>query len=444
MGSYLVRRFLLMALTLFGMSVLIFVMLRLVPGDISDILVDAAGIADPKEKAKIAKELGLDKPIIEQYGLWIGGLSRGDLGFAYVSERPAIEEIAPRIPISGKLALMALFFSVMPILLFIGAGLFFISPGAYSFAGPLDAGPFSASVLVLVYAFTGFEMAVIPAGEVRDPRRNMPIAILTAIGAVTVLYILIQVVCIGTLPELAASQRPLADASGRFLGSAGAGIISAGALVSIIPNLNVVLLAASRLPFAMSERLELPRILSRTHPRFHTPTLSIVLDRGGYAGSDPLGHVPRSRYHKRNCAASGVCGNLCCATGVAPQEGHTGTYVQAKGRNCHCDRLSGPDCVAAIEHHYGRGARRDNRSRSGIAGLFRLQDQTTTRPGSRPQITQMNNRNKDGLKRRDVLNSVPQFSRSCTDRGRLSVKLDLGNLSGKNPILKIGWSRNVI
>jgi peptide/nickel transport system permease protein len=113
MGSYLVRRFLLMALTLFGMSILIFVMLRLVPGDIADILVDAAGIADAKEKAKIAKELGLDRPIIEQYGQWIGGLTRGDLGFAYVSERPAIEEIAPRIPISAKLTLLALFFSVI-------------------------------------------------------------------------------------------------------------------------------------------------------------------------------------------------------------------------------------------------------------------------------------------------------------------------------------------
>ena len=113
MGSYLVRRFLLMALTLFGMSVLIFVMLRLVPGDISDILVDAAGIADPKEKAKIAHELGLDRPILEQYGQWIGGMMRGDLGFAYVSERPTIEEIGPRIPISAKLAGMALFFAVL-------------------------------------------------------------------------------------------------------------------------------------------------------------------------------------------------------------------------------------------------------------------------------------------------------------------------------------------
>jgi peptide/nickel transport system permease protein len=95
------------------MSVLIFVMLRLVPGNIADILVDSAGIADPKEKAKIAAELGLDQPIFDQYLQWIGGLVRGDLGFAYVSERPALEEIAPRIPISAKLAGLALFFSVI-------------------------------------------------------------------------------------------------------------------------------------------------------------------------------------------------------------------------------------------------------------------------------------------------------------------------------------------
>jgi peptide/nickel transport system permease protein len=95
------------------MSVLIFVMLRLVPGNIADILVDSAGIADPKEKAKIARELGLDRPIFDQYLQWIGGLVRGDLGFAYVSERPALEEIAPRIPISAKLAGLALFFSVI-------------------------------------------------------------------------------------------------------------------------------------------------------------------------------------------------------------------------------------------------------------------------------------------------------------------------------------------
>src|SRR5260370_29182976 len=104
MGSYLIRRSLLMVLTLFGMSVLIFVMLRLVPGNIADILVDAAGIADAKEKAKIAHDLGLDQPILAQYGQWIAGLAHGDLGYTYVSERPAIEEIVTSIPSSAALA----------------------------------------------------------------------------------------------------------------------------------------------------------------------------------------------------------------------------------------------------------------------------------------------------------------------------------------------------
>ncbi len=112
MTSYLIRRLLLMLLTLFGMSVLIFIALRLVPGNIADILVDSAGIVDDAQKAKIERELGLDQPIVIQYGKWMGGLLRGDLGFAYVSETPAIDEIAPRLPITAKLVALALFFSV--------------------------------------------------------------------------------------------------------------------------------------------------------------------------------------------------------------------------------------------------------------------------------------------------------------------------------------------
>jgi peptide/nickel transport system permease protein len=112
MGSYILRRLMLMALTLFGMSVLIFIALRLVPGNIADILVDSVGIIDEAQKLKIEQELGLDRPLIMQYWQWISSLLQGDLGYAYVSERPAIEEIAPRIPVTCKLALLALFFSV--------------------------------------------------------------------------------------------------------------------------------------------------------------------------------------------------------------------------------------------------------------------------------------------------------------------------------------------
>lgn len=113
MGSYVIRRVLLMLLTLFGMSVVIFVLLRLVPGNIADILFDSAGMIDPAEKAAIERELGLDLPIWRQYIAWMGGLLQGDLGFSYVSELPAWDELAPRIPITAKLAVLALLFSIL-------------------------------------------------------------------------------------------------------------------------------------------------------------------------------------------------------------------------------------------------------------------------------------------------------------------------------------------
>jgi peptide/nickel transport system permease protein len=93
--------------------VLIFTMLRLVPGNIADIVFNAAGMIDVAEKAKLEKELGLDRPIAVQYVQWVGGLARGDLGYSYVSEKPAIQEILPRIPITAKLAGLALCFAIL-------------------------------------------------------------------------------------------------------------------------------------------------------------------------------------------------------------------------------------------------------------------------------------------------------------------------------------------
>lgn len=112
MGTYLIRRFFLMLLTLFGISILVFTMLRVVPGNIADILFDAAGMIDSADKAKLEADLGIDRPIAVQYVTWINGLAHGDLGYSYVSEKPALEEIAPRIPITAKLAGLALLFSI--------------------------------------------------------------------------------------------------------------------------------------------------------------------------------------------------------------------------------------------------------------------------------------------------------------------------------------------
>jgi peptide/nickel transport system permease protein len=112
MLSYIIRRLLLMIVTLFGVSVAIFLLLRVVPGNIADILFDSAGMIDPVEKQKIAADLGLDRSLPVQYSQWIFGLFRGDLGFSYVSEKPVIDEILPRIPITARLAGLALFFAV--------------------------------------------------------------------------------------------------------------------------------------------------------------------------------------------------------------------------------------------------------------------------------------------------------------------------------------------
>src|ERR1700742_1703178 len=100
-----------MAITLVGISIVVFCLLRIVPGNIVDILFDAAGFVDPADKASIEKQLGIDQPLAIQYLKWIYGLLHGDLGYSYVSEKPALEEILPRIPITARLAGLALLFS---------------------------------------------------------------------------------------------------------------------------------------------------------------------------------------------------------------------------------------------------------------------------------------------------------------------------------------------
>ncbi len=113
MGTYLVRRTMLLVVTVLGVSVIIFALMRVVPGNIADILFDSSGYVDPVQKAKIEAELGLDKPLPQQYFKWIGGLLTGDFGYSYQSERPATAEILPRLPVTLKLAALTLFFTIV-------------------------------------------------------------------------------------------------------------------------------------------------------------------------------------------------------------------------------------------------------------------------------------------------------------------------------------------
>jgi amino acid transporter len=166
---------------------------------------------------------------------------------------------------------------LVPLILVAAVGLFFIQPQNFDFSASPDYNSFSSAVLLLIYAFVGFEAGVILAGETKDPERNVPFALLVALGVVAVLYIAVQVVCIGTLPGLASSERPLADSAAVFMGSIGAAVVTVGALISIIGNLNVGLLSATRILYSVAEHRQLPSVIAKTHPETKTPYVSIVL-----------------------------------------------------------------------------------------------------------------------------------------------------------------------
>jgi amino acid transporter len=166
---------------------------------------------------------------------------------------------------------------LIPLVALVVVGVFFIDPQRYSTASALSYRSFSQATLLLVFAYMGFEGAVIPTGEMRDPRSDVPFSLLAGMGLVTVLYIGVQAVCIGTVPDLAHAARPLADAAFRVVGRAGESFIAAAALVSIGGILNAIMFATPRLIFAMAENAELPGILSRTHARFRTPVAAIVV-----------------------------------------------------------------------------------------------------------------------------------------------------------------------
>jgi peptide/nickel transport system permease protein len=110
--GYVLQRLLTAVLTLFGMSVLIFVLLRLVPGDIVDIIFSSAGFVNPAAKAELARELGVDRPIALQYIRWLEELAEGNLGKSYRYDVPAWKVVKPRIPVTLELAILAILIAI--------------------------------------------------------------------------------------------------------------------------------------------------------------------------------------------------------------------------------------------------------------------------------------------------------------------------------------------
>ena len=170
---------------------------------------------------------------------------------------------------------------MIPLLLFAVVGIFFLDTRVYDFSSNApDINEFSTSVLLLIFAFTGFESVIVTTGEAKNPQKDLPFALIGAILVVSFFYIIIQIVTIGTLPGLIDSDKPLTDAARQFMGPAGGVIITFGAMLSIGGTLNAVMLVGSRVPFAFSERNQFFPIFKKLHPRFHSPHYSLFLFAG--------------------------------------------------------------------------------------------------------------------------------------------------------------------
>jgi basic amino acid/polyamine antiporter, APA family len=166
---------------------------------------------------------------------------------------------------------------LLPLLLFIVAGFFFIKGENYQAKELPDFNSFSSTVLLLVFAFGGFESVLVNSGEVKDPEKSLPFALLLAALIIATIYMLVQIVSIGTLPSLATTEKPLADAAQLFMGKTGALVIALGAMFSVTGTLNAIMLVGSRLPFAFSEENQFPKVFSFIHPKYKTPTWSLLL-----------------------------------------------------------------------------------------------------------------------------------------------------------------------
>ncbi|MCI0574379.1 MAG: APC family permease, partial [Myxococcaceae bacterium] len=168
---------------------------------------------------------------------------------------------------------------LLPLLLLVGVGLFFLEPAALAIPALPEGGQLARTCIVLVFAFTGVECALVPSGEVKEPARTIPRAIALAMGFVTLLYLLVQLVAQGVLGGglAQATQAPLAEVAGRIGGPGMRLLLLGGASISMFGYLGGMTLSVPRALYAFSRDGLLPRVVGAVHPRFHTPHVAIPL-----------------------------------------------------------------------------------------------------------------------------------------------------------------------
>jgi APA family basic amino acid/polyamine antiporter len=201
-----------------------------------------------------------------------------------------------------------------PLALISIAGGFYLSthpsvPGATAASGAYS---WRTALLLLFFAYGGYEAALNPMGEAKNPKRDVAFALFFALGVVTLIYTMIQFVVVGLVPASLHSQRPLADAAQVFLGHGGAVLVAVGALVSVYGYLSANLLTGPRQIFALAEQRDFPALFGSVHQKFKSPHVAILVFgfltwslalAGSFTWNVTLSAVSRLIYYGAICIA---------------------------------------------------------------------------------------------------------------------------------------------
>ena len=210
---------------------------------------------------------------------------------------PAANETWPRIAILtlliGLLALINLLGArqgtavsnvftvakILPLLMVVlaGAAVTVVRPARLGSGAPPSTNAWFMAITLLFFYYGGFESALAPMSEARNPRRDSVFALFAALSTCAIIYALVQWVVLGVLGSAAVTDRPLAEVARVTMGNRGAALVAIGALVSVYGYLSAKLLAMPRLTFALAEQGDLPHFFAAVSPKFHTPWLSILV-----------------------------------------------------------------------------------------------------------------------------------------------------------------------
>jgi len=216
----------------------------------------------------------------------------------------------------GQASNLFIVFKLAPLAAIVVAGLIWSGPrAALAPAAPVAAtsARWLQAMVILFFAYGGFETAMTPMAEAKDPRRDVPFALLAGTSVVAVLYVLVQLVVMHVLPNPGGTDRPLAAVATVLWGRAGAALVTVAVIASVLGYLSAGMLTTPRYTYALAENGDLPSVLGRVHPRYRTPHVSIVFIAvacwalaliGNFSWNVALSSVARLCYYALVCAAA--------------------------------------------------------------------------------------------------------------------------------------------